>query len=65
MGIRLVPNGNIGRWMERCRIAIPRALTGAITQTVLNRNSRRAEAGNYSDEMRAVTYNFLRTLTAE
>lgn len=30
-GIRLVPNGNIGRWMERCRIAIPRVLTGAIT----------------------------------
>ena len=31
-GIRLVPNGNIGRWMERCRIAVPRVLTGAITQ---------------------------------
>lgn len=27
-----MPNGNIGRWMERCRIAIPRVLTGAITQ---------------------------------
>lgn len=31
-GIRLVPNGNIGRWTVRCRIAIPRVLTGAITQ---------------------------------
>ena len=31
-GIRLVPNGNIGRWMARCRIAISRVLTSAITQ---------------------------------
>lgn len=28
---RPVPNGNIGRWTARCRIAISRVLTSAIT----------------------------------
>ncbi len=43
-GIRLVPNGNIGRWMARCRIAISRVLTRAITQTAPGRRRREARA---------------------